>query len=106
MRKVIPQVDTSTIRKICAYFSDENTELAIDPSFEPTNSPSASHTVVQPYADPNNTKIFADLQKLESIGLVVPVGEEHMYFAAMHSKSCALTSVGKQYWRLVNNKLI
>ena len=33
-------------------------------------------------------------------------GEDHMYFAAMKSKSCALTSIGKQYWRLVHNKLI
>ncbi len=37
---------------------------------------------------------------------IVPVGEDHMYFAAMNSKSCALTSIGKQYWRLVHNKLI
>lgn len=106
LRRVIPQVDISIIRKICTYFSDENAELPIDPSFEPTNSLDVKHDVIQPYANPHNTKIFSDLQKLEGIGLVVPVGEEHMYFAAMHSKSCALTSIGKQYWRLVNNKLI
>lgn len=106
LRKVVPQVDISTIRKLCTYFSDENAQLAMDPSFEPTNSLDVTHEVIQPYADPNNTKIFADLQKLEGIGLVVPVGEEHMYFAAMRSKPCALTSIGKQYWRLVNDKRI
>ena len=106
LRNVIPQVDISTIRKLCNYFSTENSEFAIDPSFEPTNSPSVTHEVVQPYANSVNTKIFSDLQKLEGIGLVVPVGEDHMYFAAMNSKSCALTSIGKQYWRLVHNKLI
>ena len=106
LRRVIPQVDISIIRKICTYFSDENAELPIDPSFEPTNSLDVKHDVIQPYANPHNTKIFSDLQKLEGIGLVVPIGEEHMYFAAMHSKSCALTSIGKQYWRLVNNRLI
>lgn len=106
LRRVIPQVDISIIRKICTYFSDENAQLPIDPSFEPTNSLDVKHDVIQPYANPHNTKIFSDLQKLEGIGLVVPVGEEHMYFAAMHSKSCALTSIGKQYWRLVNNKII
>lgn len=106
LRNVIPQVDISIIRKLCTYFSSENSELAIDPSFEPTNSPSVTHEVVQPYANSVNTKIFSDLQKLEGIGLVVPVGEDHMYFAAMKSKSCALTSIGKQYWRLVHNKLI
>ena len=106
LRNVIPQVDIAIIRKICTYFTDENAELAIDPSFEPTNSPSVSHTVMKPYADPENTKVFSDLQKLEGIGLVVPVGEEHMYFAAMNSKTCALTAIGKQYWRLVKNRLI
>lgn len=106
LRNVVPQVDISVIRKICTYFPSESAEISIDPSFEPTNSPSVAHEIVQPYADPKNTKIFSDLQKLESIGLVVPVGEEHMYFAAMNSKSCALTSIGKQYWRLVRNRLI
>ena len=27
--------------------------------------------------------------------------EYDMYYAAMNSKSCKLTAVGKQYWRLV-----
>lgn len=106
LRKVIPQVDISIIRRICSYFASEDTELPINPSFEPTNSLTVNHEVIKPYADPRNTKIFSDLQKLEGIGLVVPVGEEHMYFAAMNSKSCALTSLGKQYWRLVKQKLI
>lgn len=106
LRKVTPQVDISIIRRICTYFPSEDAEMPIDPSFEPTNSLDVMHEVIQPYANPDNTKIFSDLQKLEGIGLVVPVGEEHMYFAAMRSKTCALTSIGKQYWRLVKDKLI
>jgi uncharacterized caspase-like protein len=106
LRNVVPQVDISVIRKICSYFSTEDTELPINPSFEPTNSPTVTHEVIQPYADPTNVRIFSDLQKLEGIGLVVPVEEDHMYFAAMKSKSCALTSIGKQYWRLVHDNLL
>lgn len=106
LRKVTPRVDISIIRRICTYFPSEDAEMPIDPSFEPTNSLDVMHEVIQPYANPDNTKIFSDLQKLEGIGLVVPVGEEHMYFAAMRSKTCALTSIGKQYWRLVKDKLI
>lgn len=64
------------------------------------------HSVIEPYATIENTKIFSELQKLEGIGLVVPVEEEHMYYAAMNSKSCELTAVGKQYWRLVKEKRI
>ena len=78
----------------------------VNPSFEPTNSPDVQHKVIKPYANPTNTRIFSDLQKLEGIGLVIPVGEEHMYFAAMNSKQCALTSVGKHYWRLVKEHYI
>jgi len=29
-----------------------------------------------------------------------------MYFAAMNSKSCRLTAMGYQYWRLVNEKKV
>ena len=49
---------------------------------------------------------FKELQKFESVGLVVPVEEEHMYFAAINSKSCRLTALGYQYWRLVKEKKI
>lgn len=103
LRDVTPQVELSVIRKLCDYFSSESEKLNIDPSYEPTNSPSVTHEVVEPYAVEEHTKIFSDLQKLEGIGLVVPVGEEHMYYAAMKSKACALTAIGKQYWRLVKS---
>lgn len=106
LRELIPQVSIAVIRKICEYFNNENAEIQLDPSFEPTNSPEDKHELVEPYANKRHVEIFADLQKLEGIGLVVPVGEEHMYFAAMKSKSCALTSIGKQYWRLVNKGAI
>ena len=58
------------------------------------------------FADVEKVKRFKDLQKFQSVGLVKPVGEEFMYFAAINSKSCHLTALGYQYWRLVNeNKL-
>lgn len=106
LRDVVPPVDIAIIRRICKYFSNENSEFSLDPSFEPTNSLNDNHELIEPYADLEHTKIFADLQKLESVGLVMPIGEEHMYFAAMKSKSCALTSMGKQYWRLAHKGVI
>ena len=45
---------------------------------------------------------FSRTSKNEGVGLVVPVDEEHMYFAAMNSKSCRLTKLGAHYWRLAN----
>lgn len=106
LKDVVPQIDISIIRNICTYFEEENSVLPLDPSFEPTNTPEDNHELLEPYATEQNMKIFAELQKLEGVGLVVPVEEEHMYFAAMKSKGCELTSIGKQYWRLVNKGAI
>ena len=106
LKDVVPQIDISIIRNICTYFEEENSVLPLDPSFEPTNTPEDYHELLEPYATEQNMKIFAELQKLEGVGLVVPVEEEHMYFAAMKSKGCELTSIGKQYWRLVNKGAI
>lgn len=101
LREVNPQVDISILRKISTYFETEDFKYQLDPSFEPTNRKEEIHKIVEPYANAEHTSTFSDLQKLEGIGLVVPIGEDHMYFAAMNSKSCELTAVGKQYWRLV-----
>ena len=49
---------------------------------------------------------FKILQKYNRINLVVPVDAEHMYFAAMNSKSCKLTILGEHYWKLVNKEQI
>ena len=58
------------------------------------------------YSNETNVKIFNDLQKLESVGLVVPDGHEHMYYAVMESKACKLTAIGQHYWRLVKENII
>lgn len=96
LRQVAPLIPLETLRNITKYFENPTQEIALDPSFEDT----------EPGHNPDNVKIFKDLQKFVSKGLVVPVGEEHMYYAAMNSTSCKLTALGYQYWRLVNeNKL-
>ena len=74
------------------YFPAPQDEHKLDPSYEFTEAA----------AVPAKVAILKDLQKFVSVGLVVPVGEEHMYFAAKNSKSCRLTALGFQYWRLVN----
>lgn len=106
LRNAKPQVDLNVIRNIVKYFDSEDAPFQLNPSFEPTNSPDIKHEVILPYADEKNTMIFSELQKLEGAGMVLPVEEEHMYFAAMKKKSCKLTSIGKQYWRLVKKGLI
>lgn len=101
LRTVKPPIDISVVRKIAEYFEDPTIKFSLNPSFEPTNNKETEHKVVEPYSDKTNTEIFKDLQALESVGLVVPDGTPHMYFAALESKSCKLTSLGQHYWRLV-----
>ncbi len=94
VRTISPPVPHATLRKLVDYFPKPQVEHKLDPSYEFTEAAANSDKV----------QIFKDLQKFVSVGLVVPVGEEHMYFAAMNSKSCKLTALGFQYWRLVNEK--
>src|SRR5262249_506471 len=94
LRSIAPPVPFDTLRKICVYFPTPEDEFKLDPSYEFT----------EPVADSAHVAIFKDLQKFEGVGLVVPVGEEHMYFAAINSKSCRLTALGFQYWRLAKEK--
>lgn len=106
LREVNPPIDTTIIRNLTKYFAKPNEILELNPSFEETNTLNITHTIAEPYADKENVKIFKELQKLESIGLVTPTDTEHMYYAAMESKGCKLTLLGQHYWNLAKNKKI
>lgn len=94
IRIIPPKVPFDTLRKITQYFPTADSEHLLNRTYEDTEST----------ADFDNVKIFKDLQKFQSVGLVVPVNSEFMYFAAINSTSCRLTALGYQYWRLVNEK--
>jgi uncharacterized caspase-like protein len=94
LRRINPRIPLETLRKITIYFKSPEDEFSLDPSYEFTEASAISEHVA----------IMKDLQKLQSVGLVVPVNAEYMYFAAINSKSCRLTAIGYQYWRLVTEK--
>jgi len=96
LRKSEPKLAYETFRKMIDYFPKVDYDFKLDPAFEPTENQS----------DSEKERIFSDLQKMANTNLVVPVGEEHMYYAAVRSKSCRLTPVGKQYWQLLKNELL
>jgi len=91
VRKVKPPIPLEVLRKLTGFFETPEYEFLLDPSYEFT----------APEANPDHIIILKNLQKMVSGGLVKPVGEEHMYFAAMNSKSCKLTVLGQCYWRFV-----
>lgn len=92
LRTISPQVPVEVLRKMTEYFSVPEQEYQLDPTYEFDN---------KDIAVPEKVAILKNLQKLVSIGLVMPVGEEHMYYAAQNSKTCKLTALGYHYWRLV-----
>jgi hypothetical protein len=96
LRTVTPPIPLEILRKLSEYFEVPESEFDLNPSFEYTEQT----------RNPNNVQIFKNLQKLERVGLVVPVDEEHMYYAAINSKTCKLTALGHHYWRLVKDKRI
>lgn len=96
LRRCHPKIDPKTIRNLPNIFKLPAEDLALDPSFEDTTN----------NFDPNNVKIMKSLQELCRVHLVVPVGENHMYDAAINSKWCRLTATGRYYWRLANSKRI
>lgn len=104
LRKVPAKVPEDVIRKLITYFKTPDETYDLDPSFEETNSPEVKHLLIEPFAKAENVAIFKDLQKFQSVGLVVPVDAPYMYFAAMKFKSCKLTPLGYHYWRLVKDK--
>ncbi|MDJ0733760.1 MAG: caspase family protein [Nostocaceae cyanobacterium] len=96
IRNCIPSVPLKILRLLPTYFSSPSDEYSLDPSYEPD-------------AEPHNLKheeIFEHLQKLRAAHLIEPIGEEHMYFAAINSKSCKLTPLGKFYWSLAHKEKI
>jgi hypothetical protein len=90
LRTIPPKIPLETLRKIAMHFPERDNEFALDPSYEYSHKDNKEE----------NVKVFKELQQFEKVGLVVPVGEEYMYHAAVNSKACKLTAVGYQYWRL------
>lgn len=90
LRTASPPLSFEILRNINRYFPEAAAKYKLNPSFEPSDESSTQQ----------NQEIFADLQAMRSKGLVEPVGADHMYYAAINSRSCQLTPLGRYYWRL------
>ena len=106
LREVTPQVSPEIFRNLVKYFPNPEQVFPLDPSYEDTNVLDYKNEPLEPYAIKEHVAVFKELQKLQSVGLVVPVDATFMFFAAMQSKSCKLTALGHHYWRLVNETRI
>jgi hypothetical protein len=101
LRRVKPRIEVSVMKLITQYFASPEDLHDLDPSYEHTYDPGNTGVVSE-----KNIETFKVLKKMQNAGLVEPVGEDHMYWAAINGKSCRLTALGAHYWRLVNEKKI
>lgn len=96
LTKCKPPIELKELHRLTEFFRNAEDEFLLDPTYE--------YTIRQ--CKKENTEKFTILQHYNRLNLVVPVGEDHMYFAAINSKSCKLTPLGKHYWKLVKDSRI
>jgi hypothetical protein len=96
LRFCTPPIERALLRELPTLFPLPAEDRPLDPSYEHTS----------PAADRANVAIFNKLLALHRVHLLIPVGEAHMYNAAIQSKSCRLTPSGRYYWRLANDTKI
>jgi Caspase domain len=93
LRQAQDSVALENLQALTTWFPTIDAELPLDPSYEPTEEP----------RDEEHEQTFEALQKMRASKLVEPVGEQHMYFAAIHSTACRMTRLGRLYWQQVKD---
>ncbi|MFV0481055.1 MAG: caspase domain-containing protein [Campylobacteraceae bacterium] len=101
LRDTQPAISITDLRRITDFFEKPGISFQLDPTYEPDRSFDPENKYPAPIEE--NVIVFKMLQKYNRINLVVPEGEEHMFNAAINSKSCKLTVLGEHYWRLIKN---
>jgi hypothetical protein len=94
LRQSRPSVTRKELRQLPAIFADPDAELPLTPRYE----------TASPDHDPKLAPVMSILQHCRSARLVEAVGTEHLFHAAMQSKACRLTPLGKHYWRMSKQK--
>ncbi len=92
LRRSQPKIEPELLREITKIFQKADAKVQLDKSYEPTEKP----------RNAEKEKILGILQKFRAQSLVVPEGEDHLYYAAMNEKCCSLTPMGQFYWHLAN----
>lgn len=103
LRKVSAPISISDLRRIFEFFPTPGFEFPLDPTYEPEMK---GRDAGMPPPNPKNTEKFAILQQYNRLNLLIPVDAPHMWYAAMKSKACKLTTLGEHYRRLVEKDRI
>lgn len=96
LREAEPRLQSTLVQKLTDYFPLPAETLELTPEHEPE---------VKPH-DVEKEEQFRTLQKFRDAGLLEPEGAQSLYHAAINYKACRLTTLGRYYWRLVNENKI
>jgi len=102
IRQCAPWVDLRFLRELPTWFPDPSASYPLDPSYEDSSPVPSDPAEIKRYEQ--NQTIFKKMQKCAGARLIVPDGAEYMYYAAIESKACKLTSLGAHYWELAKNR--
>jgi hypothetical protein len=106
LRTVAPPLDTAELRQLALFFPTPDHRFALDPTYEPERSKEQRDDPSFGDPIPEHVRIFRILQNYARVNLVRPVDAPHMYHAAMESKACELTPLGRHYRQLVAKERI
>jgi hypothetical protein len=106
LRRTIPPIQPSELRMLGILFPEPNYMFPLDPGYEPKRFVEHLDDPLIPPPDPKKNEAFAILQKYATVNLVRPVDSPDMWHAAMRSKGCELTTLGRHYHELVFKGLI
>lgn len=106
LRKAAAPISLTDLQAIAQLFPRADFQFSLDPAYEPERSEEQRNDLAIPPPDPQKNAVFATLQRYVKVNLVRPVDAQHMWHAAMNSKSCELTVLGEHYRRLVQQNLI
>jgi hypothetical protein len=96
LRRCAPAMPLPELWRLPIIFPDPDADLPLDPSYERTAG----------LRNAEHEEIFKLLHRYRAAKLLIPVGAEHLYFAAMQSGACRLTALGKHCWRVADRQLV
>ena len=102
LREVPSKVSPDILRRLPQYFQEASDIYPLTPEHEHTDTDGNPRID----GDIRLQTEFKELQDCCSAGLVEPIDNEHMYWAAMNSAGCRLTALGVHYHRLASNHRI
>jgi len=103
LRNVKAAISIQELQRILEFFPTQGFQFPLDPTYEPEMKGRAEG---MPLPVKENTEIFAILQRMNRLNILIPVDAPHMWHAAMRGKSCKLTPLGEHYRRLVKKNRI